>query len=76
MTENKAIEGFSGDVSIITNIKNKQGKIQNKDEVNHVVDDNDKKKPKLLHSPTNNPRSGIITLYLFSIRTCGCYVWP
>lgn len=35
-----------------------------------------RKKPKLLHSPTTNPRSEITTLYLFSIRTCGCYFWP
>ena len=45
-------------------MRNDKIKLETKDEVDHVDDDDEKKKPKLLRLLTNDPRSGIITLYL------------
>lgn len=51
-------------------MRNDKIKLETKDEVDHVDDDDEKKKkPKLLRLLTNDPRSGIITLYLSNNRT-------
>lgn len=78
MTENKAIKEFSDYVRIIDKRRQMRRRNEtepwNKDDANHV--DDDEKKPKLLHLLTKGPRSEIITVYLFNNRTWGCDAWP
>lgn len=61
MTENKAIKEFNDYVRIINDVKLRQNERRRnetwyKDEVSHV-DEDEKKKPKLLHLLTSDPRS-------------------